>query len=119
MRAPDETVSALSTHLFDRTDMCTAVICWQGNRVLSEKHLQQVVLSPSCLQPFALDAHFQAGFPLQCRDRLWDICLSVAMFWGLWSFRTRLWSSRNVTSRLQWVRTASSIRSAGLSRLLI
>ena len=65
VRAPDETVSALSTHLFDRTDMCTAVICWQGNRVLSENHFQQVVLSPSCLQSFALDAHFQTGFPLQ------------------------------------------------------
>ena len=37
----------------------------QGNRVLSEKHFQQVVLSPSCLQSFALDAHFQTGFPLQ------------------------------------------------------
>ena len=37
----------------------------QGNRVLSEEDLQQVVLSPSCLQSFALDAHFQAGFPLQ------------------------------------------------------
>ena len=66
----------------------------QGIRVLSGEHLQQVVISPSCLQPFALDAHFQTGSRF---NWLWDICLSVAMFWGLWSLRTRLWSSLNVT----------------------
>ena len=46
---------------------------------------------------------------------------------GLWSKRIRLWSSRNVTSRvqcnefsmLQWARAAASNRSAATSRLLM
>ena len=34
---------------------------FQGNRVLTEEDFQQVVFPPAGLEPFALDAHFQAG----------------------------------------------------------
>ena len=37
----------------------------QGNRVLTEEDLKQVILSPTGLQAFALDAHFEGGFPFQ------------------------------------------------------
>ncbi len=67
----------------------------QGNRVLAAQDFEEVVLSPACLQAFALNSHFQAGSLLQvsCCSRLWEICLSVAMFCALWSKRIRLWSS--------------------------
>ena len=37
----------------------------QGNRVLSEEDCEQVVLIPSGVEAFALDAHFQGSFVLQ------------------------------------------------------
>ncbi len=36
----------------------------QGNRVLTKQHFQEVVLTPACLETFALDADFQAGLLL-------------------------------------------------------
>ena len=37
----------------------------QGNRVLTKHHFQEVVLTPACLETFALDADFQAGLLLE------------------------------------------------------
>ena len=37
----------------------------QGNRVLTKHHFQEVVLTPACLETFALDAGFQAGLLLE------------------------------------------------------
>ena len=41
--------------------MSSLVGSTQGNRVLTEEDFQQVVFPPAGLEPFALDAHFQAG----------------------------------------------------------
>ena len=37
----------------------------QGNRVLTEQDFEEVIVPPAGLRTFALDACFQAGFPLQ------------------------------------------------------
>ena len=37
----------------------------QGNRVLTEEDLKQVILPPTSLRAFALNAHFEGGFPFQ------------------------------------------------------
>ena len=70
----------------------------QGNRVLTFEYFKEVIFPPAGLQAFPLDSHLQAGFPFQ---HVVEMFRRVARFWGPWSLRTRHWSSRKVTSRLQ------------------
>ena len=49
----------------DYLEQLTYLIFLQGNRVLTEEDFQQVVFPPTGLEPFALDAHFQAGLVLE------------------------------------------------------
>ena len=38
---------------------------YQGNRVLTKEHLEEVVLDPTGFKPFTLDTPFESGFLLQ------------------------------------------------------
>ena len=61
--------------------------CRQGNRVLTEQDFEEVVVPPATCRRLP----WMPTFRLVSRfSWLWAICLSVAMFWGLWSLRIRL-----------------------------
>ena len=78
----------------------------QGNRVLAAEDFQQVVLLPAGLEAFPLDAHLEARFVLEqivrnLPQRRHVLRCVVPRFHEGRLLRTRHWSSRKVTSRLQ------------------
>ena len=97
---------------------------WQGNRVLTEEDLEQLILSSFGLQPLGLYPHLQASLPFQ--QVMGDLSQRPHVL-GPYSLRTRFWSFRKVTSvlqssefsMLQGPSAAANCRSADASKRLV